>query len=366
VTHVPWLKARHGIGDGRLGLVLLAMAVGAVVALPIAGWLVARFGSRAMTVAAALGFCLAVPLPVLAPTAGLAALGLAVLGACNGLLDVSMNAEGVMIEQAQGRPIMSSLHGLFSLGGVAGAALAAGAMRAGLGPIGHLGAIAGAGIAVVALAARGLPVPPAGHRAPAEPVLARPTGALLGLGVLTFCALLAEGAMGDWSAVYLHDALGASPARAAAGFAAFSLAMAAGRFSGDALAARLGPVRLLRASGVVAACGLGAALLVRTPEAAIAGFGLVGVGIANAIPLIFSAAGRVPGVRPGTGLAAVASTGYLGFLAGPPAIGLVAEAASLDAALGLVCVACAIIGAGAATLARATASPAPDEAAATR
>jgi hypothetical protein len=150
------------------------------------------------------------------------------------------------------------------------------------------------------------------------------------------------------------------------GFAAFSLAMAAGRFGGDALAARLGPVRLLRASGAIAACGLGGALLLRTPGAAIAGFGLVGIGIANAIPLIFGAAGRVRGVPPGSALAAVASTGYLGFLAGPPAIGLVAEATSLDAALALVCAACAVIGVGASALTRATAGRATNTAAASR
>ena len=153
--------------------------------------------------------------------------------------------------------------------------------------------------------------------------------------------------MGDWSAVYLHEDLGASPALAGAGFAAFSLAMAVGRFSGDHLAARLGPVRLLRLSGGLAAVGLAAALVVGRPAVAIVGAGLVGLGLANSVPVLFGAAGRMPGIAPGAALAAVATTGYGGFLAGPPALGLVADAVGLPAALGLVALACALIGIGA-------------------
>ncbi len=148
---------------------------------------------------------------------------------------------------------------------------------------------------------------------------------MLGLGLLTFCGLLAEGAMADWSAVYLHDALGTTPALAATGFAAFSLTMAAGRFGGDRLVGRLGPRSVLRASSTIAAGGLSGALLLGTPLAAIFGFGLVGAGIANVIPILFGAAGRIAGISAGTALAAVATTGYCGYLAGPPLIGLAAE-----------------------------------------
>jgi len=178
---------------------------------------------------------------------------------------------------------------------------------------------------------------------PAETVVARPSGALLALGILALLGLMAEGAMADWSAVYLHDTLGSSPAVAAIGFAAFSLAMAAGRLSGDALVGRLGPPRVLRGSSAMAACGLALALLVGRPAIAIMGCALVGVGVANIIPILFSAAARVPGVPPGRALAAVAATGYLGFLAGPPLIGVVAEAAGLAAGLALVSGACASI-----------------------
>jgi fucose permease len=182
----------------------------------------------------------------------------------------------------------------------------------------------------------------------AAPAFARPTRALLGFGALAFCGLLAEGAMGDWSAVYLHDTLGSSPAVAAAGFGAFSLAMAIGRFAGDRVVVRHGPARVLRASSAVAALGLSAALVVGQAGVGVLGCGMVGLGIANVIPILFSGAGRVPGVEPGAALAAVATTGYLGFLAGPPLIGLAAELSGLRTGLGLVAVlsGCITLGAG--------------------
>ena len=220
---------------------------------------------------------------------------------------------------------MSFFHALFSLGGVAGAFLATGAMSLGLGDRTHVGAAAVVAPVAVALALPGLvstkPEPDA-----AAWRVARPSRALLALGVLALLGLLAEGAMADWSAVYLHDTLGASPAFAAVGFAAFSLAMAAGRMGGDGLVGRLGPRRVLRLSAGVAAVGLAGALLLGQPATGVAGCALVGLSIANIIPVLFSAAARVRGLQPGRGLAAVATTGYLGFLAGPPLIGAVAEA----------------------------------------
>jgi len=346
VPHIPATKARLAIGDGVLGLLLLAMAAAAVVALPLAGWLVGRFGSRPVTAAAALGLSLALPLPVLAPDLGLTGLALALLGGCNATLDVAMNAQGALVERAYRRAIMSSFHGLFSLGGVAGAALASLAMALGVGDVAHVAAAALTAAVVAARAWRDL-WPDETARGPRGPAFARPTAALLGLGALAFLGLLAEGAMGDWSAVYLRDTLGASSAVAATGFAGFSLAMAAGRFGGDRLVDRFGPSRVLRASGAVAALGLGSALLVGRPLAGILGFAAVGFGIANVIPILFSAAVRVPGVSGSRALAGVATTGYLGFLAGPPLIGLAAEAAGLGAALGLVCAGCALVSAGA-------------------
>ncbi len=357
LPHIPDLKARLGISDGGLGLVLLGMAVGAVIALPVAGWLVGRVGSRAITSASALGLCATVTLPVLTPNVALTVAALGLLGAWNAILDVAMNAQGVSVEEAYGRPIMSSFHALFSLGGLVGAGGAALAMSFGLGAAIHLIVVAGFSMGAAAIALGGL-VPTPHVQGRVDPVFVRPPAALLGLGLLTFCALLAEGAMGDWTAVYLRDSLKATPALAATGFAAFSLTMAVGRFCGDGLASRMGAAALLRASGTLAAAGLAVSLLIGHASAAIVGFGLVGLGVANLIPILFSAAGRAPGFPAATALAAVATTGYCGYLAGPPLIGLAADVVGLPLALGIVCVTCGIVAAGAAVIPRSSQAPA--------
>ena len=339
VPYVPMVKQRLGIGDGLLGVVLLFMAIGALGALPFAGTLVGRLGSRTVSVGAGLGLCLSLPLPILAPTPFLVALALLFFGAFNSTLDVAMNAQAVEVEQRRGRALMSSFHAMFSVGGLAGALLSSVIAAAGVGAADHILAAALLGSVAILIARSALiavaPSP--------SPVFVRPTRGLLGLGVLALCALLAEGAIGDWSAVYLMDSRGASQSVAAAGFAAFSLAMAGGRFAGDHVARWLGAACLLRLSGALAAGGLLLARIVKEPVIAIAGFGLVGLGVANLIPVIFSAAGRAYAVAPGHGLAAVATTGYVGFLAGPPAIGLAAEVAGLPAALGIVALACAAV-----------------------
>src|SRR6266446_6191957 len=336
VAHIPAIKGRHALGDGELGLVLLAMAAGSVLSLPAAGWLVGRLGSRAMTTTAGVALCLVLPLPVLSGSASLLSLSLALLGASNGVLDVSMNAHALSVERLYRHAIMSSFHAFFSLGGAVGAALAGVAMWLGIGNTAHVWGAAGVSAGAEA------------DRSAA--IFGWPTRAVLFLGLLAFAGLLAEGAMADWSAVYLHDSLAASPAVAATGFAAFSLAMTVGRLAGDRIVGRLGAGPALRASGAVAGAGLGAALLINAPPAAIVGFALVGLGISNIIPVLFSSAGRVGEVAAGSALAAVATPGYLGFLSGPPLIGLAAEHVSLRAALGIVCAACALVAVGARTI----------------
>lgn len=342
VPHIPAIKTQHALSDGQLGFVLLSMAVGSVLTLPLAGWLVGRFGSRLMTTLAAISFCLALPLPVSSPNVLWLCLSLGFLGACNSTLDVSMNAQAVAVEQRYQRAIMSSFHGLFSLGGLVGAACAGLVLSLGAGVLQHVLFITGVSLLSVLFALRQL-LPTDSQPQKTNPTFVKPTGALFGLGALAFFGLLAEGSMADWSAVYLQHTLGTSASVAAIGFAAFSGAMAIGRFSGDSLVNRFGPSRLLRTSSMVAAAGLGCGLLVNEPIVAIVGFGLVGLGIANIIPILFSAAGQVRDVPAGMALAAVASTGYLGFLAGPPLIGFVAEITTLSIGLGLVSAFCALI-----------------------
>jgi fucose permease len=248
----------------------------------------------------------------------------------------------VEVERRYRRALMSSFHGLFSLGGLVGAGAAGLAMSCGVGDVQHVTLITFLPVCVVGFVLRWFPPSPPQQESH-SPTFVKPTGVLLGLGILAFFALLTEEAMADWSAVYLHDVLGVDSATAAVGFTACSLLMAAGRFGGDALANHFGPQRVLHASGTLAAVGLGGGLLIGEPLAAILGFGLVGLGIANIIPVLFSTAGRIPGVQAGTALAAVATTGYCGFLAGPPLIGLAAEITSLPIALGIVSACCTFI-----------------------
>jgi MFS family permease len=356
LPHIPDVKIWHGLSDGVLGLALLAIAGGAVASLPIAGALTARYGSRPTARAAALLFCAVLPLPLLAPDFPLLLAAFALLGIGIGALDVSMNAHAVLIEERYGRPIMSSFHGLFSLGGLVGAALAASAMTLGLPPAPHLAVSAALlGGAVLAAWPALLPTAPA----PAGgPLFVLPHGRLAALGAIALVAFMAEGAMGDWSAIYIRMDLGATPATAAWGFAAFSLTMAIGRLTGDRLVARCTPAGVVVAGALIGAITLGAALLAGHPAAAVLGFAGMGLGLANVAPIVFSAAGRLPDLAPGIGIAAVSTAGYCGFLAGPPLIGLVAEASGLPVALGLVAGAVCLMTLGSAALQR-RALPAP-------
>ncbi len=227
---------------------------------------------------------LSIVLPALAPGLLSLVLAVAVVGAANGALDVSMNSQAVAVEKGYGRPIMSSFHAAFSFGGLAGALIGGFVAAAGIGPLPHLAAVAFL-CATVAVVAYGSLLPASADAADeGAPAFARPTRALLGLGVISFCVLLGEGAMSDWSAVYLDGTLGTGPGFAAAGYAAFSLAMAFGRLFGDGLAERLGHVRLVRACGALAAVGLGVALFVGQPVFALVGFACAGRGFLRGLP----------------------------------------------------------------------------------
>ena len=343
VVRIPAVQERLGLGEGALGLALLGVAVGALVAMPLAGRLVGVRGSRPVTRVAALAFAATLALPALAPTLTLLTLALVLLGAANGALGVAMNAQAAAVERAYGRPIMAGFHALFSLGGLVGAGIGGLAAAQGVGVAPHLAGVAlAAAVAAAVVGPRMLPAA-ADALSDAPRRVTRPSRALVALGVVAFCVLFGEGAMADWSAVYLRDVTGAGPGLAAAGFATFSLAMAVGRSVGDALTVRLGPARLVRAGGVVAALGLAVALAVATPWAAVAGFGVVGAGLSIVFPTVLTAAGRLPGGAPGAAIAAVSAFGYAGFLAGPPVIGLVAEASTLRVGLALVVLTSAFI-----------------------
>jgi len=337
VVRIPAVRESLSLSEGTLGLALLGVAVGALLSMPLVGGLAVRFGSRPVVVATALLLALAVGLPALAPSLPALVAALLLLGAANGALDVSMNAQAVAVEERYGRPIMSSFHAAFSFGGLAGAILGGLVASLGVGAAPHLLGVAVLAVAFALVACRGLL--PAGADRGGEgggPAFALPTKAVAGLGVISFCVLVGEGAMADWSAIYLDDTLGTGPALAAFGYAAFSLTMAIGRLFGDRLTERFGPVTLVRACGAISTLGLGAGLAVGHPIAALVGFACAGAGFSIVFPLALSAAGRVGTMAPGPALAAVATAGYFGFLVGPPTIGFAAELLSLGGALYLV------------------------------
>jgi MFS family permease len=335
VVRIPAIKERLGLGDGLLGVALLGSAVGALVAMPLVGALVSRFGSRRIVGTTALALPVSLLMPALAPSLPLLVPAVVVLGAANGGLDVAMNAQAVAVERGYGRPIMSSFHAAWSFGGLAGAALGGLLASRGVTPLPHFAVVAILAAIVFVVAYGSLLPSHADAFDEGTPAFARPTRALLGLGIISFCVLLGEGAMGDWSAVYLDDTLRTGPGFAAAGYAAFSLSMAFGRLLGDRLTEILGPAALVRSCAVIAAVGLGIALAAAQSLVALAGFACAGAGFSIIFPTAVSAAGRTGGPT-GPALAAVTTAAYTGFLVGPLFIGFLAELTGLGYALYLV------------------------------
>jgi MFS family permease len=356
-ARIPAIRDRLGLSDGELGVALAFLPIGAIVAMPLAGALAARAGSRRATRGAFALACLTTGVVALAPSLLALALLALVLGIGMGSLDVSMNVHGVTVERRYERPILAGFHAAFSLGGLAGGALGAAAAGAGLDVRAHLALVSAAGAAVGLMWSRRF-LPGAADAAEAhDPVFVRPPRRLWALGALAFACLLIEGASADWSGVYIKNELGTGPGFAALGFTAFSVTMTLGRVFGDRLVTHLGSTRLVRAGGLVAAVGFGSALAISAPAAALVGFACLGAGMSSVIPIVFRAAGHVPGIASGVSLSAVSSVGYLGFVAGPPAIGGIAELVGLPVSLAvLVALAAAV-----AALARTTAPAAAAE-----
>lgn len=343
VTRIPEIQQKLELSNGALGVALLGTAVGALLSMPITGWLVTRVGSRSVTKLAALTYCMALPLLALAPNFLLLTIALMLFGALYGALDVAMNAQAIAVERRYRRPIMSSFHAWYSVGGMAGAASGGVVASVGIAPVPHLlGAALLLGI-VAFIASRRLLTLAGVSIKSQEPVFVLPPRSLIGLGVVAFCSMLGEGAIADWSALYLRSSLEAEPGVAAGGFAVYSLAMAICRFIGDWLTQRLGSVKIVRFGGAIAATGLLLSLLIAQPMAALIGFACVGVGLSCIVPTVFSAAGRTSGIPPSVALAAVTTTGYFGFLIGPPLIGFVADFLTLRVALSIVVITSAII-----------------------
>ena len=335
-VRIPAAQEKLGLSAGTLSIALLGTAIGALASMSVAGWLATRLGSRPVVVVCAVLLCLALAPLALAPSLTFLVAAMVFTGASNGTLDVSMNSQAVAVEAGYGRPIMSSFHAAFSLGGLAGAASGGLVAARGIGIEPHLLGVCVVGLVAALVVTRALLPADADRGGEAEPAFVRPTRALAGLGVISFCVLLGEGAMSDWSAVYLNDTLGTGPGFAAAGYAAFSLAMAGGRLSGDALLSRFGATNVVRFCGALAAVGLGISLLAAQPFLSIVGFACAGAGFSVVFPAALSAAGRSQEMPTGPAIAAVSTTGYFGFLVGPPVIGFIAEGIGLGGGLFVV------------------------------
>ena len=336
-ARIPAVKQDLDLSDGRLSIALVGLALGAVTGMQLSGRLVDRYGSRRVIIPAALvDGCFLLPVAV-APSLVTLTVALFVFGVVHGILNIAMNARAVEIERAAERPIMSSFHAVYSIGGFLGAVLGGVTASLGASPLGTFAVVAVLGAGLAGWSRQWSGTVAETRDAPADAVRTAPgplSGVLL-LGLLALCALVGEGAAADWSTVYLRESLDSTEGFAAAAFAAFFIAMTAGRLTGDRLAARFGPVRLVRGCGLLAATGLGAALLVSHPVAGVIGFGCLGAGLSCVAPQVFSAAGHRNPHRPARAIARVASIGWLGFFAGPVLIGGAAEASSLPVALAL-------------------------------
>ncbi len=336
-SRIPLIQENLQINHAVLGGVLLALPLGSLTTLPIAGWLTTRFKSRSLVVFSVLLSCAILPMIAFAPSPFVLGSILFFFGFANDLLNISMNTQAVAIELAYKKPIMSSFHALFSLGGMFGAGIGGFMEEFEVSLFQHFASIFLVFSVVVLFVQKHLLNTDLEHD-DSHPLFAKPDATLLGLGVIAFCIMIGEGAMADWSAVYLKEYLHSQSGLSTAGYTAFSFAMALGRFGGDWLTARFGAILLLKINGLVACVGMCIALFLPFPFFIILGFTLVGLGLSTGVPLVYSLAGKSKTMPAGIALAAVTTVGATGFLIGPPIIGFLAQLSTLRIALGLIAV----------------------------
>jgi MFS family permease len=341
LSRIPTVQENLGLGEAALGLALLGGGLGSLISMVPAGAMIARVGSRTMVAAMSVPFALAVLLLGLASNGPLLFATLVLWGSSAASLDVAMNAQGSAIQEARGRPILSSLHGLWSLGTMAGGSLSTLLISLDVSARNQFAVEAPLLLVCVVVASRAMLTVRLGK---AGQAFARPNRPLLALAVITFCGVTAEGAMFDWSGVYLRRVFDAPQGLAASGAAWLAASMAIGRLIGDPITARFGAPTLARGCAALAAAGMLLVIAAPAPPVVFGGLIALGFGLSILVPLAFGAAGRAPGMAPGAAIAAVATVGYFGFLAAPPTIGFVAERLTLRAAFVLLLILLALIG----------------------
>ncbi len=344
VAHIPYVKTKLSLSDSALGLLLFAMPAGLLLMNPLTGWIIARLGEARACFWSAVGITVSICLPLNAPNPAVLAGGLFLLGLNAALINVAMNTCATNLERARGIVIMSSCHGMWSLGGLIGSGIAGAIIALHVSPRIHVMVMAGVVLMLTVALQPVLATIPSGSRNDggentaqrAESSFVRPNRDLLLMILIGLALAMGEGAAFDWSAVYLRETLGASSQIAALGFASFSLTMTGFRFLGDTIIPKIGAKRWLQFGGVLGALGLLVAIGLPYPPTALIGFALLGAGCSLGAPILYAAALRVPGIPPAAGLATFATFSFVGFLAGPPIIGFVADGFGLYYGLGLV------------------------------
>ena len=331
---VPYVKSRLAVDDGTLGLLLLCLGGGSVGCMPLCNRLIKKFGCRRMVCVGATLFSVALPLMAIMPTVPTMAMSLLLFGIGMGLLDVSMNVNALLVERESGQQLMSGFHGLYSVGGIVGSVFASSLLTIGARPL----VVAFFVLFVVGgilytffpnLMTRGKASEP-GSR------LVFPHGVVILMGMMCLCVFLVEGAMLDWSAIFLTSTKDYPKELAGFGYTAFAITMAAGRLVGDRLSRRYGAGRMVLAGCACGATGIAVALFAPSGALAMFGYAIVGIGCSNVVPLLFSAAGKQKAMDPGAAISALTTLGYGGVLAGPAAIGVVSHAIGLSASFGLL------------------------------
>lgn len=346
---VPYAKDRMGLDEGTLGLLLLFLGVGSIMTMPITGMLAGRYGCRKVIVTASLLLAVAVPLLATAPHPTGLAMALFLFGASIGTVDVAVNIQAIIVEKAAGRSMMSGFHGLFSLGGILGAGGVSGLLTLGLSPLLATLCVSALIVLLIGLFSQGLLSYGSQKK---EPLFVRPHGIVLFIGVLCFIVFLTEGAMLDWSALFLTSRRGMETSQSGLGYAAFAIAMTVGRLTGDRVVSALGNYRVLLMGGLCAAAGFFLTIAIPYPVAALAGFVLVGLGASNIVPVLFTAAGNQTAMPVGLAISAITTIGYSGILTGPAFIGFVARASSLEVTFAILAVALLAVAASAKAVTR--------------
>lgn len=337
VSRLPRVQEIYGMDHGTLGLILLTLASGAVIAMPFTGWVIYKFGSRKITSVASVFYCMVVPLVPLFPNLIVMGIVFFFIGMMIGTMDVAMNAQAVLVEQNMKKPIMSSFHAIFSAGMMLGAGSGALFVQLGFDLPAHLIIVATFALCLVLLSLGHFVPDPRQEKSKDDDALFHlPTKALWSIGLIAFCCMLGEGAMSDWSANYMKQIIHASEALAPLALAAFSTAMMSGRFIGDWVRAKVGDRRLMIFASLIALTGMMIILSGSNEWIVISGFFIVGLGLSTIVPIAYSIAGNTPGLASGVGISMVTTIGYTGFLFGPPIIGFVADRWNLWVALFIV------------------------------